>query len=1046
MERLAELAEYDQAISGLMDEDFLAAGFTPDEIASYRGAASQPLTTPRAYDLSENIDTRRPNRFGDVAAKYGNEEIQSGIDLAFDPNVSLYGSLPASMQGGVMEPINREIMRVLDVPLGLLGAAWGLGQKGIALGAEAVASGTESEKRLARDLIGGTEVAGFGPEARMLAAISEAGGIGAAARTVAERANQPGPVPTMYSNPVGRAPVTFDDVERAMGQTGQDIELIRNVDRPDIIKDILRDDEYAADVLSSLRNPNVDFADAAPITDVQSVRSELYRQTQDRLADLPDEITVYRAGDLNEADGISSFTLNPNYNPELDLPWNELRGSPKLEAYTVKKSDILASPDLIRDFGEGEVIIRNNSVERAMAEAAPSIDDQIAELDAQVKALRQDFLDNPNDTAAFDEYKNAQRMRNDLKDQRAVSRAQGRDVMPSAEEPVRTATSDEGFEAYLDEVNPGGTRVAAEDRPNLMMGDMYGMLPSNSEVISAQDGVTFYRSQGGDYYATAFNPDVGEEDVVGYITNRGDSTELAVVGEMQGQGIGGELQYLFRKEQPDAPTGGLTEAGERSLQRTYERLRDEGIVDNASEAFDVTRSDASNIFGQGTERVRYTDPASGGTMEVVVRPDGSASVLELEVPEEFRGQGIGQSLQDKVMQDFPMMGGQVSSKAAATTAYRLGRRPPNNPDATLEDVFAEIDEMSSVNMISPEMQARMEPKQVEAPTDERRGIIAFHGSGADFDRFELSKIGTGERAQAFGRGLYFTDSEDIAEFYRQSVRQRQDMSLGREVSYRGNKVADLGDTAAGDVQSLENSAVNRIAENINKVTTMATKDLPQSELAQIAKDKSVSDLQKQLDGLGQVEDDPIMEMVAESLQDEIDALEAVDVSEFNMATGKKYQVNIDVSPEELLNWDLPLDQQTPAAQRAILKTVDEIDLDDAIDLGFDIFYGPYDGDEAGAINAAKDKLLNDFSAKNFLQNLSKIRGKGAGEELLAKNGLKGITYKADQGPTARDPSAGGPNNYVIFDDKLINIMKKYGIVGPVAVTGIAAQEETSNEI
>lgn len=218
MERLAELAEYDQAISGLMDEDFLAAGFTPDEIASYRGAASQPLTTPRAYDPSENIDTRRPNRFGDVAAMYGNEEIQSGLDLAFDPSVSLYGSLPTSMQGGVMEPINREIMRVLDVPLGLLGAAWGIGQKGIALGAEAVAGGTESEKRLARDLIGATEIAGVGPEARMLAAISEAGGIGAAARTVAERANQPGPVPTMYSNPIGRPPVTFDDVERAMAE------------------------------------------------------------------------------------------------------------------------------------------------------------------------------------------------------------------------------------------------------------------------------------------------------------------------------------------------------------------------------------------------------------------------------------------------------------------------------------------------------------------------------------------------------------------------------------------------------------------------------------------------------------------------------------------------------------------------------------------------------------------------------------------------------------------------------------------------------------
>lgn len=469
------------------------------------------------------------------------------------------------------------------------------------------------------------------------------------------------------------------------------------------------------------------------------------------------------------------------------------------------------------------------------------------------------------------------------------------------------------------------------------------------------------------------------------------------------------------------------------------------------QSFDVTRKDASGIFGQGTERVRYTDPASGGTMEVVVRPDGSASVLELEVPEEFRGQGIGQSLQDKVMQDFPMMGGQVSSKAAATTAYRLGRRPPNNPDATLEDVFAEIDEMSSVNMISPEMQARMEPKQVEAPTDERRGIIAFHGSGADFDRFELSKIGTGEQAQVFGRGLYFTDSEDIAEFYRQSVRGRQDLSRGYEVSYKGNKVSDLGDTPSAEVQPYESAAINKIADNISKVTTMATKDLPQSELVQLAKDKAIKTLEGEIKRTAERTSgsmfDELTDLIGNSLDDELKALQAIDPNDVSFAEGKKYQVRLDVSPEELLNWDMPFDKQTPAAQRAILKTADEITLDDAVNLGVDVFDAPYNGDEAATLDAAKKILLDDFSVNRFLNTWSDIRGSdGAGEELLAKNGLKGITYKADQGPTARDPSAGGPSNYVIFDDKLINIMKKYGIVGPVAVTGIAAQEETSNEI
>lgn len=282
------------------------------------------------------------------------------------------------------------------------------------------------------------------------------------------------------------------------------------------------------------------------------------------------------------------------------------------------------------------------------------------------------------------------------------------------------APAQSGFQNYLERVNPSGTRIAAEDRPNLMMGDMYGMLPRGARRVGRQGDVTFHRGPEGDFYATAFNPDVGEQDVVGYIMPRGDMTELAVVGEMQGKGVGSELQYLFRKENPDAPTGGLTEAGERSLRRTYDRLVSEGIVQPASAPktapLDVSRRDASNIFGEGSERVRYTDPQSGGTIEVVVRPDGSASVLELEVPEASRGQGIGQTLQERVMQDFPVMGGQVSSKAAATTAYRLGRRPPGKPNATLEEVFADIDEMSSVNMVSPAMQERLAPAAPALPT------------------------------------------------------------------------------------------------------------------------------------------------------------------------------------------------------------------------------------------------------------------------------------------------------------------------------------------
>ena len=303
MDRLAELAEFDRSIAGLVDQDFIGAGFTPDEVFAYRNRVGpEDGLIPRIYP-NEYQATDRPNVFGDVAATFGNEEIDQGLSLAFNPEVSTYEALPANMQGGVMEPFNRQVMKLLDLPLGLLSAAYGVGQKGIALGAETFAVGTANETRLARDLIGMTEVAGVGPEARLLSAIAETGGGAAAVQTVADRANQRGPVPTMYSNPVtGRAPVTFDDVEASMEE-------------------------------------------AAPTTfPAQGVGADV-------VGGLP------------------------------DIP-------------------------------------------------APFLDDRIAELDAEVKALRQNFLDNPTDAAAFDEYKSVQRMRNDLKDQRAVSRAEGRDVAP----------------------------------------------------------------------------------------------------------------------------------------------------------------------------------------------------------------------------------------------------------------------------------------------------------------------------------------------------------------------------------------------------------------------------------------------------------------------------------------------------------------------------------------------------------------------------------------------------------------------------------------
>lgn len=65
-------------------------------------------------------------------------------------------------------------------------------------------------------------------------------------------------------------------------------------------------------------------------------------------------------------------------------------------------------------------------------------------------------------------------------------------------------------------------------------------------------------------------------------------------------------------------------------------------------------------------------------------------------------------------------------------------------------------------------------------------VEAYHGSPHSFDKFTTEKIGTGEGAQAFGWGLYFTDLESIAKNYAETL------------GGRANIYAQLRDAIAND--------------------------------------------------------------------------------------------------------------------------------------------------------------------------------------------------------------------------------------------------------
>lgn len=301
--------------------------------------------------------------------------------------------------------------------------------------------------------------------------------------------------------------------------------------------------------------------------------------------------------------------------------------------------------------------------------------------------------------------------------------------------------------------------------------------------------------------------------------------------------------------------------------------------------------------------------------------------------------------------------------------------------------------------------------EVVPPTDKADGIMAFHGSPYDFNQFSLSKINTGEGNQAFGYGLYFTDSKDIAKFYRNSL--SDDVTSDTRFSYKG-KEYERGSPEWKMLSTIYNEGKSSAKKLLDVFKSDLAKGEPYITSEKVKRYESIFN-------------------------------QSPKKSEISKNQGRIYEVNIKTITDDLLNYDKPLGQQSGNIKNILNKMKSEVNLDDARNLGFDPF--DYGGNEKRAVEEAKKVLFGkDEDVVRFLNNWAVIRGNQAtGEKLLAKYGAKGIVYKADQGVGARNVPETGKNNYVIFDDKIIDIMKKYGIVGAVGVTAMQGRGNQSPE-
>ena len=380
----------------------------------------------------------------------------------------------------------------------------------------------------------------------------------------------------------------------------------------------------------------------------------------------------------------------------------------------------------------------------------------------------------------------------------------------------------------------------------------------------------------------------------------------------------------------------------------------------------------------------------------------------------------------------------------------------------VKDVYSDGNDLNEFGFFPSEL-ADAGVKKIVPPTETEPGIIAFHGSGADFDEFRLEMIGTGEGAQAYGYGLYFTDSEDIAKFYRNSVGGANVLKTAQNIKI---EVPSGGTETAANFTGFRNKFAEFYGED---AALFADRYLGQFTIDPDAPQDVLIERAKVL--MANVKESDRIPENAEEIVSKITLPER----------GKIYKVGLSPKPDELLDYDLPFAEQSKDIQEKLLQAGYEVDprtsgsggmILEAImsNVGREGAHLELGGKRSDARQVASQRLANAgipgikyFSGNSRTTAGGKLIDVSQGDDgfrakVAVENrsiGGKGrvITtsppYKTEQEALdwAEEATKRAERNYVIFDDKAVKILEKYGIVGPVLVTGgaVAATQRGGDE-
>lgn len=415
------------------------------------------------------------------------------------------------------------------------------------------------------------------------------------------------------------------------------------------------------------------------------------------------------------------------------------------------------------------------------------------------------------------------------------------------------------------------------------------------------------------------------------------------------------------------------------------------MTDMKPEKIAAARRAYADAFGEGAP-----DGAALDEEAAAVFSEDLAGVLETAFTDTAK---LTRVLQDRnvfdVVRDWIARLARTLGGSMRTTMERRleAAQASDQPEAQLALLWKD-----AVDMIVREQRAS---EAADAVGGDAKFAAAYHGTPHEFDRFDMSKVGTGEGAQAYGHGLYFAGNRDVAEFYRKKLTNPR-ITLERVArdSYNADMEPDEAlESFLADVKASPGLTANERAL-VDQVVAdgLYGFDYPHQAIrAVLGNDAENYDLSDAIR--------PILEAIKTERR------------------GRLYEVELAPADDEWLLWDKPLSEQSEKV-KAGLEAIPDWPMRER-------------WKQSGAWPNVKGRDLYEDLAPGPLRHVD--AGRIASAKLRAV-GIRGIKY-LDGSSRAEGE---GLFNYVLFDDKDVTIKARFAL-DPQRVEAARLQAQAEGE-